>query len=163
MHRLWAAGVVGFTLLVAACTAAPTTTSTNAPVPDAHMSASNAGSDDVATSADDDTAAVGGEAQLPIDSLVEGDQDNASGPAGGQAEAASETEDTTSQQESTTATQADPGTTTTTTTGVENTVELDGLVDEVTELLADLDTILADLDADLAGVKDGLNQDEGDI
>ena len=41
MHRLWAAGVVGFTLLVAACTAAPTTTQYTTPLcRDAHMSAS---------------------------------------------------------------------------------------------------------------------------
>lgn len=44
-----------------------------------------------------------------------------------------------------------------------NTAELEGLVDEVDDVLADLDTILADLDADLDGVQDGLNQHEGDI
>lgn len=162
MHRLRAAGVVGITLVVAACTASPTTTSTTAPVADAHTPASTAVSGDIATSADDDAVDVEGKAQVPMDGSADVDRGNVSGTAGEEAATGSDSEDSSSEQDSTSTAQADAGTTTTT-AGVNSTAELGGLVDEVTELLADLDGILTDLDADLAGVQDGLNQNEGDI
>ena len=164
MHRTRAAGVVGLTLLVAACTTAPATTPASTgtvPEPTSGTSAPTPASSDPAPGLGAGSKEAG-DGTPPLTEVPTNVDDEAIGQANGATGPVVELTEAPSGQTPTGPEHVE-GETTTTTSGANSTADLEELVDEVADVLADLDSILADLDADLAGVQDGLNQNEGDV